>query len=174
MGKPRGIILTCVTDDRVVLAKASPTVRNNYEIRLALYFALQRNSTFTLVVLPNAVVAADLETYLAKWGGEVRQEAVGDFTVSFGAEDANGEELDAWVLGDLPRWQEFLLSLTSAWLLEHVRLGNEFVAHDLETLATEIDAAKIEGTNADGESLKSAILNLVAAARKGRGRVVLQ
>ena len=174
MGEPRGIIPTYVTDERLVLAKASPTVRSTYEIRLALYFATKRNSTFTLMVLPNAVIDPNLESYLAKLGGEVRREEVNDFSVSFGAEDANGEELDTWVLGDQARWHELSRSLTSSWLVEHLRLGNEFAGGDLETLATEIGEANIDGTNADGESLKSAILNLITAARKNNGRLVLQ
>jgi hypothetical protein len=174
MSEPRGIIPTYVTDGRLVLAKASPTVRSTYEIRLALYFALKRNSIFTLLVLPNAVIDANLEAHLAKFGGEVRREAVNHFSVSYGAVDPNGEELDTWVLGDQTRWQELSRSLTSSWLIKHLQFGNEFTGDELDTLATEIGEAPITGTNVDGEPLKVAILNLIAAAQKCKGRLVLQ
>jgi hypothetical protein len=35
-------IPTHVSDERLVLAKASPVLRNTHEIRLAIYFALKR------------------------------------------------------------------------------------------------------------------------------------
>ena len=60
MSQQRGILPTFVTDDRLVLAKASPVVRNTHEIRLAIYFSLKRESAFTLAVLPNAVIDAQL------------------------------------------------------------------------------------------------------------------
>ena len=174
MGQPRGVLPTYVSGDRLALAKASPTVRSTYEIRLALYFALQRKSRFTLIVLPSAVIDSELEAYIAKWGGEIMREAVRDFSVSFGAEDADGRELDTWVLGDQSRWHELLQSLSSPWLIEHIRLGGVFSGEGLSTLGREMTAANILGTNVDGELLKPAIMNLIAAAQAKNGRLVLQ
>ena len=174
MDQPRGILPTYVTQDHLLLAKASPTVRNTYEIRLAIYFAMQRDSAFTLMVPPHAELDANLEAYLAERGGEILREEVEEFSVTFGAEDADGEELDTWVLGDQSRWWQFLCSLKSSWLKQRLCLGIEIAGNDLDTLAAQIGEEDIEGTNADGEPLKPAILTLVATAQASNGRVVLQ
>src|SRR3954453_4391390 len=97
MAEPRRILPTYVSEEHFVLAKAAPSIRGTYEIRLAVYFALKRNSTFTLAGDVDAAVDDDLCAYIAKWGGRVLHDNIEAFSVSLTAESATGEELDTWV-----------------------------------------------------------------------------
>jgi hypothetical protein len=176
MAEPRGIIPTYVTAERLVLCKASPSVRNTYEIRLALYFAIKDERTFELVVPTNCHVRPDLEAHLAKWGGSIVRSEAEDFSVYFGAEGADGAELSGWVFGNREQWGEVLALLESSWLSSELRVGAEFSGDALDKLAHELLAEPLlqNSTNTDGEPFSEAVQRLVHLANESNGIVYIQ
>src|SRR5215831_372119 len=94
--RPRGVQPTYVTGDSVILCKASPTVRNAYEIRLALYMAFTRKSRFILAVRPGTKVEPGLRAHLQKHGGSVQERELQDYSVFVGHIKATGDEGDGW------------------------------------------------------------------------------
>lgn len=173
-GKPRGILPTYVTGQNLVLAKASPLVRETYEIRLACYFALRREKVFTLALLPDATAAEPLRTYLGRWGGEVVHFELDAYSVAFTAEREDGAELETWVLGDQDDWFALRESLASAWLKDQLQLGATFADADLHEFADVLASEELAGTNLDREPLQAAVARLVATARENNGRLFVQ
>src|SRR5438093_8973884 len=82
--RPRGVLPTYVTHDAVVLCKASPTIRNAYEIRLALFMASTRKCRFILAVRPGAVVEPALRAHLEAHGGSIQEREFEDYSVYVG------------------------------------------------------------------------------------------
>jgi hypothetical protein len=94
MSKLRAILPTYVTEKLIVLCKNAPAVRNAYEIRLALFFALKSNRQFLLACPSDCIVDSALEEHIVKHGGSVKLGDVRDYSVYFGAADEDGEELN--------------------------------------------------------------------------------
>src|SRR5436309_981683 len=109
--KPRGILPTSVTDQQVILCKAAPTIRNTYEIRLALFMAAQSGRTFVLAVSPMAFVDQALEAHIRQHGGDIVREAIQRHSVYLGAVDREGAEGDGWVAGDGQTWGSVICAL---------------------------------------------------------------
>ncbi len=169
-GEPRGVLPTYVTDDLFVLCKSAPVIRNAYEIRLALFLAVDSNRRFMLAVPRDSVVDPQLEAHISEFGGRVTHDDIRDYSVYFGAINSDGAELDGWVLGDNSRWNELLLSFPC----DQLRVGATFAGPQLDALAQHISAASIEGMNLDNEPLGPAILGLIALAQRENGMLYIQ
>lgn len=172
--QPRGILPTYVDDDRLVLCKAGPTVRNAYEIRLALFFAVDSARRFVLQVQPGASVAADLRALLTEHDASLTEETAQEFSVYFGAAGPDGVEIDGWVLGDNAAWISMLRDLRTPWLREVLRPGAEFGGTDLARLKDALAEESVPSTNVDGEPFDAALLQLVAEATAAQGVVFVQ
>jgi len=174
MSRPRGVIPSFSNDTQLALCKGGPRVRNTYEVRLCLYFAVKNGKEFLLVVNPSARIDADLEAHLDAHGGRVVRADGANHSVYFGAEDSSGGEIDGWVASAADQWSKVLGRSTSHWLKENLVVGREFHGDDLAGLRTECRKVPLEGMNIDDEPLSEAILKLVRAAEAMAGRVFIQ
>ena len=171
---PRGILPTYVTDELLVLCKGSARIRNTYEIRLALYFALTRGRQFILVVPSGAEVDPALREHLARFGGAIEENGAEDYSVYVGHELAGGEEGDGWVLGNSSGWRAFRGSLSSPWLRENLVIGACFGGNDIERLRKEFAGEGTSETNVDGENIIEALRNLIESACTDGGVIFIQ
>jgi hypothetical protein len=169
-GEPRGVLPTHVTDDLLVLCKSASEIRNTYEVRLALFFAVDSNRRFMLAVPHGAIVDPHLEAHVCKFGGEIARDDIRDYSVYFGAIDADGVELDGWVLGDNDRWNDLLLSFPC----DQLKIGATFFGPQLGAFAEQVSTASIDGANIDNEALVPAILQLIALAQREGGMLYIQ
>jgi hypothetical protein len=94
----RGVLPTHVGDREIVLCKTPPHLENTYEIRGALFLAVQAGKTFRLAVPVGASVDGGLAELVAKWGGEIQRRTCPSFTVGVAYFDGSGKERDSWVL----------------------------------------------------------------------------
>ena len=172
--QPRGVVLTAVRENEAVLCKAGPRVRNTYEIRLCLYFAVVHRKAFLLVASPDAVVDAGLESHLAAHGGRIIRGTLADHTVYIGAEDSGGAEIEGWVAGSCKDWTGVLDRTSSTWLKENLKVGRDFGGRDLDRLLIEVRDSSLDGANIDREPLANAILHLIDVATASSGRVFIQ
>jgi hypothetical protein len=172
--KPRGILPTYVTDQRVVLCKAAPTIRNTYEIRLALFMAVQSKRTFVLAVSPMAMVDQALEAHIRQHGGEVVRDTIREHSLYVGAIDGDGEEGDGWVAGDSQLWESVLAGLRSPWLRERLRVGGSVSTSELSEFRDALQAETIRASNVDDEDIHQALLRLAAEAMELGGSVFVQ
>jgi len=129
--KPRGVLPTIVTDDRVVLCKISPVIRDAYEMRLCLYMAKTSGRSFVLQVPERARVEPALLLRIETHGGLVAEAAVSEYTVYFGALDAEGAEHDGWVLGDSSALEQLRGNLKSDQLKHALAPGAEWCVRNL-------------------------------------------
>ncbi len=120
--RARGVLPTLVTGQDIVLCKAGPTVRNTYEIRLALYMARSESKRFVLMVKPEAVVEESIVELLRAQGGELRRCEIAGHSISVGCLFRDGSE-DGWVLGDEQALAALRSSLKSGWLRDQIQLG---------------------------------------------------
>jgi hypothetical protein len=169
-GEPRGVLPTYVTDDLFVLCKSAPEIRDAYEIRLALFFAVDSNRKFMLAVPHNSVVDPQLEAHIGEFGGRIARDDIRDYSVYFGAIGADGAELDGWVLGDNDRWNELLRSFPC----DQLKIGANFFGPQLDALAKQVSTLSIEGMNVDNEPLVPAILHLITLAQSESGMLYIQ
>jgi hypothetical protein len=172
--KARAVQPTYVTADSFVLSKSCASVRNTYEVRLALYFAVQGGKRFVLEVPAGAEIDAGLCVKISENNGLVRETSIADYSVYLGHEKENGEEGDGWVLGDKDAWLAFRASLPTAWLQERLVVGALFSRADLSTLQTELAALPLTQTNIDGENVKAALLQLLSSAATQGGQIYVQ
>ena len=169
---PRAIQPTFVNDEMVVLGKASPVIRNTYEIRLALYMAVSRGLRFILGVPPGAQLDPQLSRLIGERGGVVEEVRMNDFSVYFGHESPSGEG-DGWVLGDAAAWKSLKAAVRSEWLQQRLVPGYTFVDRELSPFAEALLAESISATNVDGEDVREALLLLAATARNDGGCVFI-
>jgi len=174
MSKPRGVLPTLSGDSHLALCKVGPRVRNTYEVRLCLYFAVTRGREFLLVVSPTAKVDAGLKAHLAAHGGRVIREAASDHSIYVGAEDPVGGEIDGWVACAGSVWSEVLGQATSGWLRDNLVVGRECEGEDLRRLRAECLRSPLKGMNIDEEPLAEAMINLIDAAESAAGCVFVQ
>ncbi|WP_157499641.1 hypothetical protein [Lysobacter sp. Root983] len=170
---PRGVLPTFMTDELVVLSKASPTIRNTYEIRLALYMAVSRGLRFILAVRPHAAVDPTIVSLLHEHAAKIEVVQLEDFCVYFGHDSPSGEK-DGWVLGDATAFSALKSTIQSAWLLERLNVGHEFSGAELGDLVVALRNECISALNVDGENVGQALMQLVAAAHKEGGSVFIQ
>jgi hypothetical protein len=170
---PRGILPTYVTDKLVVLSKAAPTLRNTYEIRLALYMAKSKGLRFVLAVRPGAEIEPSVLSLLEAHGGKVEEVALADYSVYFGHAHPNGEE-DGWVFGDNAAMDMLSECIENQWLREHLRVGANFAGADLDRLEQSLLSETMSAANVDGENVRDALLSLVQSAKQEGGIVFVQ
>ena len=171
--KPRGVLPTYATNEVVVLSKASPTIRNTYEIRLALYMAVSRGLRFILAVRPQAVVDPSITSLLQEHGGKIEEAQRDDFSVYFGHASPSGDG-DGWVLGDAAALSTLRDAIQSPWLKSRLNVGHEFSGAELVDLKAALDNESISSPNVDDENVGRALLALIAAARNDGGSVFIQ
>ncbi len=170
---PRGVLPTYLTDRELVLCKAAPTVHNTYEIRLALFMALDSGRKFELIVAPTAVVDAALAQHIAKFGGAITRGLTPVHSVYVVAVDANGAELEGWVAGDNEAWLPVLRSIRSEWLRSRLSVGATVLRDELEAFKKSVSAEKLHAKNIDEEDLRSALLLLVDKAAASGGYLLV-
>jgi hypothetical protein len=171
--KPRGILPTHVTDQQVVLCKAAPAIRNAYEIRLALFMAVQSGRTFVLAVQPGAQVDEALE-HIRKHGGDVVRAPILDHSIYVGTVGRGGEEGDGWVAGDGRLWATVLAGLRSPWLRARLVVGGLVAAGELAQFRDALAAETIRARNVDDEDIRQALLRLAGEALQVGGSVFVQ
>jgi len=172
--KPRGILPTNVTDKQVVLCKAAPAIRDAYEIRLALFMAVQSGRTFVLGVSPSAEVEQALEAHIRQHGGEVVRGAIPAHSVYVGAISGEGQEGDGWVAGDSQTWESVLAGLCSPWVRDRLRVGGSVLTDELSQFRDLLRAEAIRGCNIDDEDIHQALLQLATEAMQVGGSVFVQ
>jgi hypothetical protein len=174
MEKARGVLPTYVTDREVFLCKIAPRLINAYEVRLALFMAVQRKLTFVLAVTPACEVAPDLLGHLARYGGTCRRGKIEEFSVYFGATDGSGAEVDGWVLGGREAWEVFRASLASERLQEAFVPGAWIRGSELQEVLSELRRERSAGCNVDDEPLIEAIVALAQTAARTGGALFAQ
>ena len=171
--KPRGVLPTYATNEIVVLSKASPAIRDTYEIRLALFMAVSRGLRFILAVRPQAVVDPTIKSLLQEHGGKIEEAQLEDFSVYLGHASSNGE-MDGWVLGNTAALSTLKDSVQSPWLKARLNVGYAFSGAELDDLNAALGKESITSLNVDGENVGRALLALIAAARNDGGSVFIQ
>jgi hypothetical protein len=171
--KLRALLSTYESDTELVLCKASPLVRNTYEIRLALYKAMTSSKKFILMVGPEAKVDDAIAEQLKTWGGEVRRGEVTHYAVYAGCLFPDGTE-DGWTLGDQATLAALRTSLKSGWLRERLSVGSLIPLRDLIQFGNEFWEENIDLQNIDGENVKDALLALMVDAIKTEGALFVQ
>jgi len=172
--KPRGILPTYVTETQVVLCKAAPAILNAYEIRLALFMAVQSGRKFILEVSPKAVVDQALEAHIREHDGEVLRTAIKHHSVYVGAIDREGSEGDGWVAGNSQLWESVLAGLRSPWLRDRLRVGASVSTGELPNFRELLGAEDIRARNVDDDDIQQALLRLATEAMQVGGSVFVQ
>ncbi len=89
--KPRKCLPTYVTKDRVILSKATTRLRDTYEIRLALSFAVSKGLKLMLAIRPASQIEPSLAAYLRQQGVEITEAQMDDYSVYFGHAKGDGQ-----------------------------------------------------------------------------------
>lgn len=171
--RARGVLPTLLTGQDLVLCKAGPTVRNTYEIRLALFMAKSESKRFVLMVRPDAVVEESIVELLRAQGGELRRSDIASHSVYVGCLYHDGSE-EGWVLGDDQVLATFHAALKSGWLREQFKLGALIPLRDLLQFGNEMWEENSDVQNVDGENAKEAVLALMVDAIKHEGSLFIQ
>lgn len=172
--KARAVQPSYVTEDSFALSKSCASVRNTYEVRLALYFAVHSSRRFVLEVAPGADVDASLRAKISENGGIVREAAIANYSVFIGHIRGNGEEGDGWVLGDKDAWLAFRASLATPWLQDRLIVGALFSREELARLQTELEVVSSSQKNIDDENIKAALSQLLSSAANEGGQIYVQ
>jgi len=170
---PRAVLPTYVSDELAVLAKASMTIRNTYEIKITQFMAVSKNLRFVLGVNPGAVVDPSVQALLQEHGGTIEEAVLKDYCVYVGKLKPNGDE-EGWVLGDASAWKSFIASLRSEWLRDTLRVGCEIREQELALLSEALSGENCSATNIDDENVVESMLVLVASARREGGILFIQ
>jgi hypothetical protein len=172
--KPRGILPTYVSDTQVILCKAASTIRNAYEIRLALFMAIESARQFVLRVAPMSLVDQGLEAHIRQYGGNIVRAAITSHSVYVGAIDRDGEECDGWVAGDDRAWAAVLAGLRSTFLKDRLSVGGSISNDELPRFRDALETEVIRGRNVDDEDIHQALLRLVIEAIRSGGSLFVQ
>ena len=172
-GVPRGVLPTYVTNDSAVLSKAAQTIRNTYEIRLALYMAKSKGLRFSLAIPPNAEVDTSIVSLFQEYGGEVQHGEFADYCVYFGHERPDGSE-EGWVLGDAAAMKRLTASFCSQFLRAHLMPGVKLSGAELDEVENALQDERIDLKNIDGDDVRDALVDLVKAARQSGGSLFVQ
>lgn len=172
--KPRAVLPTHLTDELVVLCKAAPSIRNAYEIRLALFMAVESGRTFVLAVSPGAQVDDSLASHIHKFGGQVVRAPVQEFSVYVGAADRSGDEGDGWVAGNSQQWASVLEGLHSTWLRDRLCVGGSVAIGELPHFREILGSEVIRARNIDDEDIQQALHRLADEATLSGGSIFVQ
>lgn len=170
---PRGVLPTYVTEKVVVLSKAGPSIRNTYEIRLALFMAKSRNLRFILAVRPGTLVETSVLDLLAEHDGLIEETQMGDFCVSVGWGYEEGEN-EGWVLGDASALAALVGEVRSGRLRQFLVPGARVFGADLTEMAADLRQETLTVTNIDKEPVQEALLSLIVNASKNGGTLFIQ
>lgn len=170
----RGVQPTYETDTKVVLCKSSPSIRNTYEIRLVIYFAVKSQKAFELWVPADAVIEPSITTLISKVGGSIRKQECRDFSISVTHFDSSEIEKDSWVLGDRDQWIRFKDALHSPWLKSSLKVGASFSSDLLKRLDEELSKEQVSLKNIDDENIQIALSRLIQECRSQGGSIVIQ
>jgi hypothetical protein len=171
---PRGVQPTYVTDTTIVLCKKSPAIKNIYEIRLVLYFAVKGKKNFELRVPANASVDGQLSVLITQQGGKILKQDCSDFTVSVTHFDKDGKERDSWVVGDNQAWDSLIQSLHSPWLKSELKPNASFSQESLLHLEQELSKERISLKNIDNENIQEAMQRIIQECKVEGGYVLVQ
>lgn len=158
----------------MALCKSAATIRNTYEIRLALYMAVKQRLTFILGIRPGASVAPDLCEHLNKHDGKIQEVASDEFSVSFGHVTSAGTEGRCWVLGDSSTHRQLLGSLHSQWLRERLEVNSQITAAEAPQLEAALRGESLECTNIDDENVRDALAALCRELKSQGGFLFVQ
>jgi len=172
--QPRGMLPTYVTSESIVLCKGSSTVRNTYEIRLALFMAVQQRLKFILAIRSGVQVESGLREHLQRHGGRVQEGAIDEYSISLGHTTRTGEEGDCWVLGDSEAHRRLLLAIDSEWLRERLDLNSIIVAEQSPQFEAALRSETFEATNLDGENVGNALAALCRELKSLGGFLFVQ
>jgi hypothetical protein len=172
--KVRGILPSHVTETQVVLCKAAPTIRNAYEIRLALFMAVQSGRAFVMAVSPAAQVEQSLEAHIRQHGGDVVRADIREYSVYVGVVNREGQEGDGWVAGDSHLWASVLATVRSPWLRERLQVGATVATGELTQFQQLLGGEVIRARNVDDEDIHQALLRLSSGAIQVGGSVFIQ
>jgi hypothetical protein len=172
--RPRGFLPTYVTDSDIVLCKSSTKIRNAYEIRLGLFFAVNSGKRFVLNVPSGAEVEPALRSHIALHGDIVQEGPASDYSAYIGHQLASGEEGDGWVLGDAAAHASLLTSVKSLWLKDILVPGATLTGAELQKWLTEIQDEVIPRSNIDDGNVKAALIDLLKSAMADGGCIFVQ
>jgi hypothetical protein len=172
-GVARGILATYVSDNELTLSKSSPTIRNSYEIRLALFFAVNDQKRFILSVRPDAVVEPTVRSLVEQYGGVVREEIRQHFSVYVGHRKNGGDEGDGWVVGDEAKWERVRAEASPA-IREVLEVGRVIGPEELESVEEAAVLWRTGEMNVDEEPINQAFVTLLRQARREGGEIFIQ
>ncbi len=155
-------------------ARPRATIRDAYEIRLALFMAVENKRTFVLAVSPMTMVDQVLEAHIRQHGGELMRDTIREYSVYVGTIDGDGEEGDGWVAGDSQLWESVLAGLRSSWLRDRLRVGGTVSTSELPEFHDVLQAETIRACNVDDEDIHQALLRLAVEGMKCGGSVFVQ
>ena len=173
-GIPRGFLPTEVTSTQLVLCKATKSVRNTYEIRLAAYLATKKGLQYVVRVPPGTKLHRDASDLVSRVKGIVEFGVCGNYSVFIGYEQHDGREGDGWVLGDKKAYEAFASSLESPALRSMLAIGSELSGRELDHLLGALRKESIVTTNIDGENVGTALMQLAERAKESNGRLYVQ
>jgi hypothetical protein len=171
---PRGVLPTYVTKEELVLCKSAPSIRNTYEIRLALYFAVKDKRRFVLRAPKNAQIEPSLKTVIAQNGGVVDDKKCEDYTVHISHFGPDGKETDGWVLGDKTQFLKLKASIQDSWLRDQLTAGATISGENVAKLGNSLQKETITQKNIDKENIGQALTNLVQICKQQGGFILIQ
>lgn len=169
----RGCLPTYVTDDALVLSKVAPSIRNSYEIRLALYMAKLKGLNFVLAVPLETEVDSAVQSLLKDHGGSIQTASLNDYSVYFGRVAPNGDE-EGWVLGNSESFRMLRNAIRLPLLQDRLTIGSVIFAGEAAQIESEIMKENFQLTNIDGEEFRNALLTLLEDTRINGGLVFVQ
>lgn len=172
--KPRACLPTYVTKDRVILSKAAGQLRETREIRLAQQLAKSKRRKLVLAIRPSARIEPSLAAFIKQHGLEVSETQMEDYSVYFGHVKSDGKESDGWVLGNSAALTDLTQSIRSLWLRDRLRIGATFDGDGLHDLEVALFKENSRSQNVDGENVREALRELIAAAKKDGGTLFIQ
>ena len=172
--KPRACLPTYETKERVILSKATASLRNTYEIQLAQAFAASKGLKLMLAVRPAAQIEPSLGAYLRQQGVQITEAQMEDYSVYFGHAKRDGAEKDGWVLGNSAALTALTRATRSLWLRDRLRIGATFSADALLELEKALLKETFRVLNVDKENVRDALLEMAAAARQDGGTLFIQ
>ena len=171
---PRGVLPTYVTKEEVILCKSSPSIRNTYEIRLALYFAVKDKRRFVLRAPQNAQIEPSLKTLIAQNDGVVDDKKGEDYTVHISHFGPDGNETDGWVVGDKAQFLKLKASINDSWLKNQLSVGTAVYGENIEKLGDVLQKENITIKNIDEENIGQALSNLAQICKQQGGFILIQ
>lgn len=172
--KLRACLPTYVTKERLILSKAAAHLRDSYEVRLAQTLAASKGLKLMLALRPSAQMEPSLAAWLKQQGVEITEAQMDDYSVYFGHVKAGGQEGDGWVLGNSAALTGLKQATRSLWLRDRLRIGATFDGDALNELEKALLKENSRVLNVDGEDVRDALMQLIAAAKRDGGSLFIQ